>query len=357
MATLSDSQPQKYALVTGCTPGGIGHALALTLAAPPYSYHVLATVRDPSKPDLSSLTSRPNITLLPLDVTSSASISSLVEQITTLTSSRLHLLINNAGRNYTVPGIEVSMAEVRSVFETNVFSVIKLTNALAPLLLNAATPETSAQKDGKGFYGPSGAYLTLDPSTATPRIFRPVLASLNFLIRVATFGMLSPLAPKEVRPTIINIGSLAGTLPYVFGSVYNASKAALHSYGDTLRVELEPLGVDVVTIVTGGVKSNIGRIERHLKPDSRYRDAEEEYAHRQKYAAEVGMRSEEYARRVCKRVLGGGGRGYVWEGAMVALARAGTWAPQWVVGWWMGGKFGLNKVKRGTSAQVGKKTK
>ncbi|KAF2218357.1 hypothetical protein BDZ85DRAFT_227029, partial [Elsinoe ampelina] len=283
MATVADSPPQKYALVTGCTPGGIGHSLALTLAAPPYSYHVLATVRDPSKPDLSTLSSRPNITLLPLDVTSSASISALVEQISSITSSRLHLLVNNAGRNYTVPGIEVSMAEVRSVFETNVFSVIKLTNALAPLLLNAASSPSSH-------------------------------GHINFLLRLATFGMLSPLSSPEPRPTIINIGSLAGTLPYVFGSVYNASKAALHSYGDTLRVELEPFGVDVVTIVTGGVKSNIGRVERHLKADSRYRDAEAEYAHRQKYAAEVGMRNEEYARRVCRRVLKAGEKGYVWEG-------------------------------------------
>lgn len=31
-------------------------------------------------------------------------------------------------------------------------------------------------------------------------------------------------------------------IPYVFGSVYNASKAALHSFSDTLRVELAPYG-------------------------------------------------------------------------------------------------------------------
>lgn len=31
-------------------------------------------------------------------------------------------------------------------------------------------------------------------------------------------------------------------IPYVFGSVYNASKAALHSFSDCLRVELAPFG-------------------------------------------------------------------------------------------------------------------
>lgn len=350
-ADNTSATPTRYALVTGCTPGGIGHSLALTLAAPPYNYHVFATVRDPSKPELSTLSSRPNITVLPLDVTSHASITALVERVSTLSSSRLDLLINNAGRNYTVPGIEVSMAEVRSVFETNVFSVIKITNAFAPLLLNAASSPPSSSPSKTGFYSSSGSYLSLDPSTATPRVFRPVLSALNTSLRILTLGLLSPIPVPPARPTIINIGSLAATLPYVFGSVYNASKAALHSYGDTLRVELEPLGVDVVTIITGGVKSNIGRIERHLKRDSRYAAAEKEYAHRQKYAAEVGMRNEEYAMRVAKRVLRGGERGFLWEGAMVGLARAGTWAPQWIVGWWMGGKFGLGKVGNGAAGK------
>jgi 1-acylglycerone phosphate reductase len=40
--------------------------------------------------------------------------------------------------------------------------------------------------------------------------------------------------------TIVNIGSVAGVIPYAFGSAYNATKGAVHSYGDTLRVELKP---------------------------------------------------------------------------------------------------------------------
>lgn len=39
---------------------------------------------------------------------------------------------------------------------------------------------------------------------------------------------------------IVNIGSIAAIMPYPFGSAYNASKAALHSYGNTLRLELAP---------------------------------------------------------------------------------------------------------------------
>lgn len=41
---------------------------------------------------------------------------------------------------------------------------------------------------------------------------------------------------------IVQIGSISGVVPLPFGSVYNASKAALHSWSNTLRVELAPLG-------------------------------------------------------------------------------------------------------------------
>lgn len=41
---------------------------------------------------------------------------------------------------------------------------------------------------------------------------------------------------------IVNIGSVGGIVPFVYGSSYNATKAALHHWGNTLRVELKPLG-------------------------------------------------------------------------------------------------------------------
>ena len=46
-------------------------------------------------------------------------------------------------------------------------------------------------------------------------------------------------------------------MPYVFGSVYNASKAALHAYANTLRVEMAPLGVKVQVVVTGGCEDEV----------------------------------------------------------------------------------------------------
>ena len=135
----------------------------------------------------------------------------------------------------------------------------------------------------------------------------------------ATF---SPLLIRS-RGTIVQIGSLAGIMPYVFGSVYNASKAALHSYSDTLRVELAPFGVNVITVVTGGVKSNIARTERTLPEGSPYAPLQANYQRRQKHSQEVGMDTEAYAREVVGQILAGDGwiwkRRTIWAGGGATL--------------------------------------
>jgi 1-acylglycerone phosphate reductase len=47
---------------------------------------------------------------------------------------------------------------------------------------------------------------------------------------------------------IVNIGSVAPMMPLLYTGPYNASKGALHAYGDTLRVELKPFNVHVMTV-------------------------------------------------------------------------------------------------------------
>lgn len=46
-------------------------------------------------------------------------------------------------------------------------------------------------------------------------------------------------------------------MPYPLSAAYNGSKAALAQYSETLRLELEPLKIKVVTVVTGQVASNL----------------------------------------------------------------------------------------------------
>lgn len=137
----------------------------------------------------------------------------------------------------------------------------------------------------------------------------------------------------EAQGTIVQIGSVAGVMPYVFGSAYNASKAALHSYTNTLRLELKPFNVKVLTIVTGGVKSNIARTDRQLPADSIYLPINAEYQRRTKHSQEVGMPNDKYAKSVVNSVLGAGkGRRNIWQGnASWLIWFATRFLPAWIL--------------------------
>lgn len=148
------------------------------------------------------------------------------------------------GRNCTIPATDVPLEEARLCFETNFFAIIAITQAFTPLLISAA--------------------------------------------------------PGSL---IVNIGSIAAIVPYAFGAVYGASKAALHSFSDTLRIELEPYGVGVMVVVTGGVKSRIARTERSLPADSLYLDIDKEYQRRLKHSQEGAMDTTAYARGVVREAL------------------------------------------------------
>ena len=116
---------------------------------------------------------------------------------------------------------------------------------------------------------------------------------------------------RQAQGTIVQIGSIAAIIPYAWGSVYNASKAALHSYSDALRIEVAPLGVHVITVVTGGVKSRISRVNRSLAEESAYKMIEGAYQKRQMYSQIVGMDTKAYAQLVVGQVLGA--KGWLWS--------------------------------------------
>ncbi|GAB7358449.1 hypothetical protein MBLNU230_g2514t1 [Neophaeotheca triangularis] len=270
---------KKTVLITGCSPGGIGHALAREFHS--QSFRVFATARQTTSiTDLAAL----GIETLSLEVTSPSSIQACFQEIRTRTSNRgLDILVNNAGRNYTVPATDVELDEIRTTFETNVFAVMTMCQTFAPLLIAA-------------------------------------------------------------KGTIVQIGSLAAIMPYVFGSVYNASKAALHAYSNTLRVELAPFGVRVCTIVTGGVKSNIARTHRELPEDSIYLPLREEYEGRLTHSQANGVPNEEYARTVVKEVLKG--KDTVWAGGKAWLVYfLSQFFPRWVMDTVMTRMFKLWKLK------------
>lgn len=123
----------KSVLITGCSAGGIGFALAAAFQQ--RGLHVFATARTLSK--MVDLEKLPNITLLSLDVTSSSSIAGAVNAVQAQTGGTLDYLVNNAGGGFIMPVLDTDIDEGRRLFEVNVFGVLAVTQAFAPLIIAA----------------------------------------------------------------------------------------------------------------------------------------------------------------------------------------------------------------------------
>lgn len=145
---------------------------------------------------------------------------------------------------YKAPVIEADTTHIYSIFDTNMFSLFNMVTAFTPLLLSSKV------------------------AGGTP-------------------------------PMIINTASVLARVPFVFSSAYNASKAAVASYSDTLRNELEPLGIKVVTIFMGEVSTKLMSPDSiSFVPGSLYSDALEGARERSRNHAKNSMSPETFARQV-----------------------------------------------------------
>ncbi|KZV83192.1 NAD(P)-binding protein [Exidia glandulosa HHB12029] len=232
---------QKTVLITGCSPGGIGHALAIEFHAK--GCRVLATARDVEK--LADLQAR-GIECFALDVASDESVEAAASNVRDLTGGTLDILFNNAGQAYISAATDHDIERVKTLFDTNLFGVMRMVRHFVPLLI-------------------------------------------------------------PVKGKIVTVGSIVGIAPYPWGSAYNASKAALHQYLDTLRIELSPFGIEVVTLMTGGVRSKIGannpNYGKDLPQSSLYHPIADRIKARVTDLQHGAMPADVYARQVVSVVL------------------------------------------------------
>ena len=129
----------KIALITGANKG-LGFETARQLGRA--GVHVIVTSRDEQRGTKAAATLEGegiSVSYLSLEVTSSASISkaaSLVEK----KFGRLDILVNNAGiaPDLSTPASQVSLDQWRKTFETNVFGLVAVTQAMLPLLRKSA---------------------------------------------------------------------------------------------------------------------------------------------------------------------------------------------------------------------------
>jgi 1-acylglycerone phosphate reductase len=134
----------------------------------------------------------------------------------------------------------------------------------------------------------------------------------------------------SAKGLVVNHGSMVRSLPHPFTAAYNASKAALSQYSHTLRIELEPLGLNVVELVTGRVAIGLITVPT-LDETSIYKPLESVLQERAK-EAESQQKIEDFAKAVVKSILEKPGKAEVFKGNMATIAWAiTTFVPRSVV--------------------------
>ncbi|KAJ5820474.1 hypothetical protein N7474_006065 [Penicillium riverlandense] len=259
---------RKTCLVTGCSGGGAGAALADAFKEK--GYHVFATARSPSKMP-QSLHEASNVTVLALDVSSSESIAAAAEVVRNQTGGKLDVLINNAGLGMNMPGLDTSIADARKVFDSNFFGVLETIQAFSSMLVNA-------------------------------------------------------------QGCIVNNSSVGGIVPLPFNSIYNATKAGLTQASEVWRLEMAPLGVRVMTLLTGGVETKfLSNLPSLTLPENSYYTSIKDIIESQPEHIPFAISPEAFAHDVVRQVEKGT-TGKYWIGGGVSLARAALWIfPQWAI--------------------------
>lgn len=191
------SLAEQVVLITGASTG-IGAALARVLAERFSGVRLILAARSVEKLEAVATHCRQagaEVLAVPTDMTQPDQVKALAEKALAQ-FGRVDSLINNAGYGQMGPVELLPLDACHRQFQVNVLGAIGLTQALIPTMRN--------QGGGR----------------------------------------------------IVNVSSLAGRLAFPFGGLYSASKFALESLSDTLRMELEPFNIQVSVIEPGPVSTD-----------------------------------------------------------------------------------------------------
>ncbi|KAJ6789389.1 hypothetical protein PWT90_00942 [Aphanocladium album] len=284
MATEFAERPQPGQKTALITGAGVGGiGGALATELNRQGYFVFCAVR---RPDSIKELIKPGMAIVKLEVTDTESIEAAAAQVAAATGGTLDVLINNAGSAKHRPALDSDIdGDVRHLLDVNVLGPMRVVKAFAKQVIAA-------------------------------------------------------------KGCIANIGSIAPILPLPLSSSYNASKAALHAYGNSLRMEMKPFGVDVVTIVTGGVKSRIGSDKPSLPADSLFLPVEKFWRYRIEMSkSDMSVEAADYARTVVSMIEKKHRPIWFWAGAKSTFAwLLFNFVPLRVRLWLLARRFGFDAL-------------
>ena len=185
--------------INGFFSTGIGYETSLTLAR--NGFLTYATMRNLNKAEnLKSVATKENLPvhIQQLDVTDDVSVKNAIQTIASETGGRIDVLVNNAGYGLNGAFEDLSMNEIKAQYETNFFGLIRVTQAVLPIMRR--------QKSG----------------------------------------------------TIVNISSGAGRFGFPSGSAYVGTKFAVEGLSEAISYELEPFGIKVIIVEPGVIRTNFG---------------------------------------------------------------------------------------------------
>lgn len=195
---MAAEKTQKIALITGANKG-IGFGVARELAQ--RDVFVLIGARDETRGreavDTLLAQGLP-VAFVQVDVTDDESIANAAREVDER-YGRLDVLINNAGISGDVAGSpsEITRARMRRVYETNVFGVVAVTNALLPLLRKSAAGRIVNVSSGLG-----SLTLSADPYSG--------FGHLNYLAYQSSKAALNAITiayAKELQPAGIKVNA------------------------------------------------------------------------------------------------------------------------------------------------------
>lgn len=236
---------QKIAVVTGSS-SGIGFATSLSLAR--NGFYTYATMRnlDKSKSmlDIAKKEKLP-LQIIQLDVDDDKSVKDAVNKIVE-EKKRVDVLVNNAGYGLVGCVEELSIDEVKAIFETNLFGIVRVTQAVLPTM----------RKQGSGI--------------------------------------------------IVNVSSVAGKISFPVTPAYISTKFALEGLSESMKYELEQFGIKVILVEPGVVRTdfsgNMKVARKATDPNSPYAQLTQKVSAGLKLLVEHGTPPEEVAKVILRAI-------------------------------------------------------